>query len=282
LDPVADAIRIYRILGWYEFPWDMLQALSFALFRTYAVPSIGRLLYRTGEFRERTQKRYDDTALILEAVLQHGFDDDEGRAGIRRMNQMHGRYDISADDLRYVLATFVVVPIRWLDRFGWRRLTEAEKTASANYYRELGRHMAIRDIPETHQEFAALLDDYERAHFAYDPGARAVADATLELMTTFPPNRYAPKPLVRRFAYGLMDEPLLDAFRYPHPSPGERRLAEAAVLGRSAVVRHLPPRKKPKLVREMSSIRSYPHGFDVRELGTFRPAESAQPAASSR
>ena len=67
LDPVDDAAEIVRILSTLEFPWDMNQALSFALFRTYAVPSIGRLLFRTGEFTERTQKRYDDTSLLLDA-----------------------------------------------------------------------------------------------------------------------------------------------------------------------------------------------------------------------
>lgn len=149
LDPETNHHEIYRRLTLYEFPWDMTQALSFALYRTYAVPSIGRLLAETGEFTERTQQRYDDTGLILEAVLEHGFDHETGRTAVRRMNQMHRSYDISGDDLRYVLCTFVTTPIRWLDEFGWRRLTEGEKTASANYYRDLGRHMGITDIPRT-------------------------------------------------------------------------------------------------------------------------------------
>ena len=39
LDPARDFAEIYRLMGTtYEFPWDMNQALSFALFRTYAVP----------------------------------------------------------------------------------------------------------------------------------------------------------------------------------------------------------------------------------------------------
>lgn len=271
LDPEADAEQIYRILTAYEFPWDLNQSLGFALFRTYAVPSIGRLLHETGEFTERTQKRYDDTGLLLDAVGEHGLDSDVGRTAIRRINRMHGMYDISNDDLRYVLATFVVVPIRWLDRFGWRAITEAEKVASANYYRRLGRLMGISGVPETHQGFAELLDDYERRHFAYDDGARAVADATLDLMTTFPPNDKAPAALVRRFSYALMDEPLLDAFRYPRPSALERRLAETAVRARSAVVRRMPPRTEPMSVRDLPSIRSYPDGYDVAALGTFRP-----------
>ena len=58
-----------------------------------------------------------------------------GRNALRRLNQMHGSYDIAQDDLRYVLTTFVVVPMRRLDRWGWRRLTEHERVAGANYYR---------------------------------------------------------------------------------------------------------------------------------------------------
>ena len=94
----------------YDFPWDNLQALSFALFRTYAVPSIGRLLDETGEFTGRVQKRYDDTGLLLEEVQRHGLGSTRGRSAVRRINQMHGMYDISNEDFRYVLATFVVVP----------------------------------------------------------------------------------------------------------------------------------------------------------------------------
>jgi len=146
LDPAVDFREIYRLTSTYEFPWDMTQALSFALFRTYAVPSIGGLLRRTGEFVERSQKRYDDTVLILDAVLEHGPAEAEGRTAVRRMNQMHRAYDIADDDLRYVLATFVVSPIRWVDAYGWRRMSENERVANANYYRDLGRHMGIRDV----------------------------------------------------------------------------------------------------------------------------------------
>jgi len=95
LDPVGDHARIYAITSRHEFPWDMNQALSFALFRTYAVPSIGVLLQQTGEFTEHTQKRYDDTSLILDHIGEHGVGSEEGRTALRRMNQMHAMYDIS-------------------------------------------------------------------------------------------------------------------------------------------------------------------------------------------
>ena len=111
------------------------------------MPTIGRLLFETGEFTDRTQKRYDDTGLILDQVLCHGLSSREGRAAVRRMNQMHGMYDISNDDMRYVLSTFVVVPVRWLADYGWRAMSPAEVLASTEYYTSLGRHMNISGHP---------------------------------------------------------------------------------------------------------------------------------------
>jgi hypothetical protein len=267
LDPATDYEQIYRITVTHEFPWDMNQALSFALFRTYAVPSIGRLLDATGEFERDTQKRYDDTALLLDQVSVHGLHSDGGRRAIRRINQMHGGYDISNDDMRYVLATFVVVPKRWLDDYGWRRLTAAEVEASTRYYRELGRLMAIKEIPETYAGFERLLDDYEAAHFRFDPASRRVADATMALMRTFHPRALA-RP-VDVFSRALMDEPLRAAFGYRAPPAAVVAACRAALRGRGRVERLLPARRHPMRVEDLRWIRTYPDGYDVDQLGTF-------------
>jgi hypothetical protein len=264
-----DFHEIYRILVAHEFPWDMTQSLSFALFRTYAVPSIGGLLARTREFERRPQKRYDDTVLILDAILEHGLDAGDGRAALRRMNQMHGRYDIGNDDLRYVLSTFVVVPTRWLDDFGWRRLSTHERVATANYYRRLGERMGIKEIPQNYEGFARFMDAYEEAHFGPEPGGRAVADATLELMTTFPPTHRLPRAAQLRFARALMDDGLLDALGYSRPTRLERALARGGLRTRGRIVRHLRPRSVPRFARQLPNLRSYPDGYDVAALGTF-------------
>ncbi len=269
LDPVRDSHQISLHVSAYDFPWDNLQALSFALFRTYAVPSIGQLLDRTDEFTGRVQKRYDDTGLLLEEVQRHGLGSTRGRSAVRRINQMHAMYDISNDDFRYVLATFVVVPKRWIDDFGFRKLSPNEIDAMTNYYLELGRHMAIKDMPTDYAGFEKLLDDYEREHFAFDPGGRRVADSTLDLMTTFPPNSYAPKWVVKRFAFSLMDEPLLRAFRYPVPSRFERAFFLGAMKVRARLLGLFPARSKPKWVSQYGYYRTYPAGYDIDHLGTF-------------
>lgn len=269
LDPEADCVEIYRTVALHEFPWDFNQSLSFALFRTYAVPSIGRLLDETAQFTGARQKRYDDTALLLEAPLMHGFDSPEGRAGVRRVNQMHAMYDIGNDDLRYVLATFVVVPKRWIDDYGWRPLTEVELLGSVAYYRQLGRRMAIRDLPETYEDFARLMDDYEREHFAFDAGGRRVADATLDLLASFYPAPAA--GLVRRFSWALMDPPLLEAFDYAEPGPLARRLSAGALHARARLLARMPPRRRSRTAFDTPRIRSYAVKPDLSSLGTFSP-----------
>ncbi|MFI5544061.1 oxygenase MpaB family protein [Streptomyces sp. NPDC051815] len=267
LDPDQDFLAIYRLTATYEFPWDFTRALELALFRTYAVPSIGRLLSETAEFTERSQKRYDDTALLLDAVVEHGFESDTARTAIRRVNQMHRSYDISDEDMRYVLCTFVVIPSRWLDAYGWRPMTHHERRASANYYATLGRHLGIPDIPGSYEEFEATLDAYEAAHSGWDAGSRAVADATLDLMASWYPAPLA--PAVRRAGIALLDDPLVDAFRYPAPAPALRAAVRGALRLRGRAVRLLPPRRAPHYARQNPEIKGYPDGYDVGELGTF-------------
>lgn len=102
-----------------EFPWDTQRSLELAFYRTYAVPSIATLLDSTGEFTERAQKRYDDTQILISAFC-------------------------------YVLSTMVFEPIRWNARFGRRLLAENEKLATFWFWGEVGKRMAIRDIPVPH------------------------------------------------------------------------------------------------------------------------------------
>ncbi|WP_160051591.1 oxygenase MpaB family protein [Nocardiopsis sp. FR26] len=269
LDAEADCVRIMQILNAHEFPWDMGRALGIALYRTYAVPSIGELLGRTNEFTGSTQKRYDDTALILNNMMRYGFEPGKGRDSLRRMNQMHRSYDISNDDYRYVLSTFVVMPVRWLNDYGygWRRLSDHETAAITHYYRKLGKYMGIKDIPGTYEEFRDLLDSYEKEHFAYTEGGRRVSDATLDLMVTFYPKRVA--GLARKFSMAILDESLIQAFRYEPPSRAWRRSADLALKLRASVVRRMRPREEPLWADGNPNIRSYPQGYDVNRIGTF-------------
>lgn len=272
LDPERDNHRIIYLTGFYEFPYDYTRATEFALFRTFAVPSISRLLDQTGEFYERAQKRYDDTDLILSEISEHGYDSERGRAALRRMNQIHGRFrgQISNDDNLYVLSTFIYEPIRWITRFGWRPLVEQERLALYYYCREVGRRMGIKDIPESTEAYEQFNIDYEREHFRYSETNHRVGMATRDLFLGW----YLPKPLWNLGApaiYAFMDPPLLDAFGFPHPSPAIRTLVGGSLRLRSRLVRHLPERTKPALRTPRKRRKSYPRGYTIAQLG---PADS--------
>src|SRR5438552_18976731 len=139
LDPVRDHQRIVFLSTRYDFPFDTVRSLELALFRTFCVPSIGGLLDRTGEFRRRAQKRYDDTDIIVSELMEHGYDSERGKAALRRMNQLHGRFPIANEDFLYVLSTFVFEPIRWNACYGWRPLCPQERLGLFYFWREAGR-----------------------------------------------------------------------------------------------------------------------------------------------
>jgi hypothetical protein len=275
LDPEQDYQEIFRISAEYEFPWDLQRSLELALFRTYAVPSIGDLLDRTRELADQGQKRYDDTVLLMyETTREGGLDSPRGRAAVRRLNRIHGQYAISNDDYRYVLATFVVVPIRWNARYGWRPYSEHEVRAAVNNFRHMGRLMGIKNIPETYEEFATLMDDYEAATFVYNEPSRRVADATIEVFQNWFPG--FTRPVARRALIAMLDAPLREALGYARAPRALEMAADRALRARARFVRLMPPRpeswaKKPK-------PRTYPGGYTLADIGPAFMCEHASRA----
>jgi hypothetical protein len=265
LDPVKDHQRIAFLTSLHEFPWDTTRSLELALFRAFAVAKGTGLLAGTGEFTVRTQKRYDDTVLILAEILEHGYDSPRGKAALRRMNQMHGRYQIPNDEFVYVLSTFVFEPIRWNERFGWRPLLRAEKLASFYFWREIARRMAIRDVPEDYEALERYYHEFARAHYRFAPANRELAVATRDLLLGW----YLPRvlwPLGRPFVHALMDDELLAAVGLPRPHPLLRSLAEGAVRLRGRIAGRFPPRRRPRLITQKRH-RTYPRGYQIDRLG---------------
>lgn len=265
LDPQRDHQEIVYLISSYEGPWLGKRALEFALFRTYAVPSISKLLDQTGEFRGRGQRRYDDTALIIGEIIEHGYDSQRGRAAIRRMNRLHGRFDISNDDYLYVLSTFIYEPMRWYERFGWRKPTEVEKDAAYYFWAEVGRRMNIKDIPGNYAAFEAFNIAYERQHFHYAESNQRVGAATVDIFCNWYPALI--RPLVRRGIYAMLDEPLRRAFGFPKQARWLTAFLTAGLKFRAILLRYLfPPRRRPWHFTQAPN-RTYPAGYQIEGLG---------------
>ncbi len=264
LDPVADHSRIVYLDTCFEFPWDTTRSLELALFRTFAVPSVAALLDETGEFGRAAQKRYDDTDLILSTIVEAGYDSDQGNRAIRQMNRIHGRFEIANVDFLYVLSSFVFEPIRWNARFGWRPLVETEKLATFEFWREIGQRMAIRDIPDEYVELERFNEEYEREHFRRTEATERVGRSTRDMFLAWFPG--LPKRFGAQAIYALMDEPLLDAFGFPHPPRALRTAVETSLSARARLVALLPPRRRPRL-RTRRRTRTYGREWQVEALG---------------
>jgi hypothetical protein len=269
LDPERDCQQIAYLTSCYEFPWDTTRSLEVALFRVFGVAKGSPLLVQTGEFVQRTQKRYDDTVLILSEILESGgYDTPRGQAAIVRMNKQHGRFQIPNDEFLYTLSTFILEPIRWNAKYGWRPLSESEKQASYYFWREIGRRMGIRDIPESLEAYDKFNRAFEAAQFRYSPDNEIIARATRNLLLSW----FLPKPLWKvgaPFVHAMLDDHLLDAVGLK-PAPRWLQITVRGLLRlRGRFVGLLPPRRKPRL-HTKTPTRTYTDGYMISELGAAK------------
>ena len=163
-----------------------------------------------------------------------------------------------------MLSAMVLEPIRWNERFGWRRWIEAERLALFHFWSEVGApdgdprapgHARGARRAEPRGRADALRADTGR------PPPRALADGRL--------HRLVPGRAVR--ARRARDRGAARGARRrgARPAPPDDRRA-ARGRGRAAppraALRAFPPRRKPRL-RTTMRRRSYPAGWALEMLG---------------
>lgn len=264
LDPDRDNMQIMYLSFGYDFAWDSIRALEIALYRTYCVPSISALLDRTGEFRERTQRRYDDTSLLVAEICKYGYLEGRGKDALERMNWVHRHYKIANADFLYVLATFIYEPIYWIDKYGWRHTCDQEKKGYYAFWREVGTRMQIQDIPPSYAAFEQWKQAYEAQHFVFAETNKRIGGLTRDLFAAWFPRLFT--PLVRYTIYAMLDDTMLAAFGFPKPFPIMRTLVDTSLRWRGKLVRFLPPRTKPHFFMDNKN-RTYPQGYALEKLG---------------
>ena len=222
-----DAFLIQQSIGELEFPFTFEKAIQFALFRTYGIPSISKLLVATAQFSEKTTacKRYTDTETLVREFM--GYAPASGRTleAISRMNYIHSGYQksgkISNDDMLYTLSLFAVEPIRWIDRYEWRTLEAFEKCAFGTFWKSIGDAMGISyenlrsanegwvDGLQWLEEIMEWSERYEKRCMVPHLDNRKTADQTVAILLW-----KIPKPLHsvgKQIVLALMDERLRTA-----------------------------------------------------------------------
>ena len=265
LDPATEFDEIFRLVTQYEFPWEYVQGTSIAFMRDYGVPSISKLLDRTGQFERHGQKRYDDTVLIGYEATVETLESPRGRAAIRHLNRIHGKYDIPNDEFRYVLATTIVGPKRFIDAYGWRPLHPHEIEAMHRVTTRFGQLMGIKDLPADYEGYERLLDEYEAERFEFAPENRRVAEASLRIVENWHPSFV--RPLVRRVNVAMLDEPLREALGLPRQPRWLSRLLDRMLRVRAHVLRLVVPPRPESRPYVHDPSRTYPFGYSLADLG---------------
>ncbi len=273
LHPEKDAWEIVRLTVFYEFPWDFNRALELALYKTFAVPSIAKILHNTKEFEHHSQKRYDDTDLILSEIIEHGLEEgSRGWEALERLNWIHSNYKITNEDYLYVLSTFIFETGYWINKFGYRKLTSHEELAGFYVWKEIGEKMHIKDIPNSISVFKKFHDNYEDKYFVYSEANFKVGRATEDLLLSW----YVPKFLfdsVRPFLHAVMEPRLLQAFNYKEPSEAMRTLVAKSLRARS-YAESLIPRTTPYIRTRDFKHKAYPNGYTMEDLGPAKLIKS--------
>ena len=285
---VESAYGIYRQFMGGEYPFLVKKALEFGLFKTYGIPSISQLLAKTKELTNNVSRRYDDTDLLVREFTERPPNSIRSDLAIKRLNYLHGLYpSISNEDYLYVLAVFIVEPIRWVALYGYRPAHEKEKVSSFLVWRNIGIKMGIKSIPNNFEEMAAYLDNYEAAYMRYHATNVVLADASRQLFLSVVPSVF--HPIGKRLIESLCSKRLRKSLGYPEPHAVYKHISylslqamaifnRCLMLPRSSLLLRTPDHpvsasldNLPKLCPVFDVFdTNYPDGYRIDELGPER------------
>lgn len=170
------------------------------LVKTYGIPTISRLLTSTSQFSnpETSLKRYTDTSALVQEFMGHAPSSKRVLESIARTRWIHSGYraagKISENDMLYTLGLFAIQPVRFIERFEWRTLSDLEKCAIGTFWKSLGDGLGIsyEALPSYKkgwtdglhwlEEIAEWSDNYEVDCMVPDKKNREVADETTAVL----------------------------------------------------------------------------------------------------
>lgn len=282
-----------------DFPFLNTKSLEFGLYRTYAIPRISKLLVHTGNLAQMTTvgRRYDDTDFVIREIVERGgFTPDQikkangdsellrAKRAIERLNSLHGRWNIPNDDFLYVLSVFICEPIRWIERYGFRRLDKKEKRAHFHIWTQIGIAMNMHSIPATLEEMMIFNTEFEEKYMIHAKTNAIVSDATSKLFFTGIPQFL--HPLGMQIVSALCDTRLRRAMNLQDPKiPFLTPILHAALTLSALTQRYLllprsrPSRRTAEKVDPITGtyigswvtyVDSYPNGYKIEQLGPER------------
>ncbi|CRG91812.1 hypothetical protein PISL3812_08866 [Talaromyces islandicus] len=254
-----DAWEIQKSILQLEFPFISLKALQFALFRTYGIPTISSLLARTTQFSDTATsfKRYADTAVLIGEFMAFEPSSLRTHEAIARTKFLHMGYrqsgKILEDDMLYTLSLFALEPIRFIETYEWRKLTDLEKCAIGTYWKSLGDALEIsyeklpsgtkegpskfRDGLHWLKEISVWSQAYEITNMKPSAANKEVADKTTDVLVFTLPQFLEPVGIA--FVSFIMDDRLRKAMMYDPPNKMYNTIFTFILQTRKYFLRHL-------------------------------------------
>ncbi len=264
-DP-EDWEQTFRQMALFDLADDLKLGFFLAYYRNFAIPSGSATLVRNGEIPARPMKRSIDTGMVIYELIASGLDSERGRHMTTLLNRVHRHVPGSQEDFLYVLMTLLVVPLRWTDRYGWRKPTPSERDAAVRFFRELGARMHITDIPVTFDEAEIFFDDYERRRVAPSAAGRTLMSATVQVFQSMQPRLL--HPFTKRMISTMLDDgPLAEALGLPRSTWWSRLGLNAGLAVRNTIRRRTPLSTVASFIPGQSAPPVYPQGYDLAEVG---------------
>lgn len=261
----GDPFDLYRRVVLFDFHQEIRAGFFLSYYRNFAIPSIAQTLVGRGEMQARPMKRSYDTGIVIHEIIANGFDSDRGQQMVSLLRRVHKGVPGTSEDFLYVLMTLLVLPVRWVNRHGWRKLTAREEQAAVAFYAELGDRMGLDPAPATFAAAEQFLDDYEARHLGPSPeGARLLA-ATVEALRIRLPRPL--RPLTGTVLALMMDKPEVAVALGLKPSPAWLRAPFNAVLRLRALRTRAKPLPTAPSFAPGGAVSFYPDGYTLDMIG---------------
>lgn len=266
LDVDSDWLEIYRRLTLWELPAEARFGFQLSFYRPLAVPRMAALLQSTGHLRHDTMRRAYDTGIVIHEVIWGGVDSKRGQQMVRLLTKIHDRPEIYAEDMSYVLDSLVVVPTRFMDRFGWRPVSDKERQATWRFYDVLGDRMGIASRSTSYADAEARLAAYEAGHLEQNDAGLDLTQVTLRVLGTRMPRLV--RPWVPQLTSALVDDaPVSDALGLPRQGRATKFVLDAGAGLRRFVERRRRPPSEPSFWPGRPAGQVYPHGYQLDQVG---------------
>lgn len=262
LRALEDSDRIYHHLS-RTFRAEARVVETLAINRVATWESLALFLRSTREAERNPVGRFFDTYALFANYFEWGEESERGARAVERMNQIHGRYFLPNEGMKYVLLNTAFTWLDGIDRIGHRALEPLEREGFFQAHVRLGRALHIAGLSHDRAEMEAWFRQRNAANAFHT----AFKTETFEL---FVKNSFgsasAEHQVLLSAARVAMDEHYRAALGYPEPSAREQRDVRAAV---AALAEQVTARPFAIYLRSLSRTPDRVESAHPTELGVF-------------